>query len=140
METWLNTVLSRINDGTLLPAAYYRELDCDAAGFEWVDFSNSEASIYAFLRHARPDSSGGAPVLVVCNLTPVVRHGYRIGVPHGGRWRELANSDAHVYGGSGQGNGGSVAADEIAIHGRPCSLSLTLPPLGVLFLQPEGGG
>jgi 1,4-alpha-glucan branching enzyme len=79
-------------------------------------------------------------VLVVCNLTPVVRLGYRIGVPYGGLWRELANSDAHAYGGSGQGNGGAVMADAIASHERPSSLCLTLPPLSVLFLQPEGGG
>ena len=77
------------------------------------------------------------PVCVVCNFTPIVRHGYRIGVPRGGKWREVLNSDAPFYGGSGVGNMGEVNASDDACHGRPHTLSLTLPPLGVVVLVPE---
>ena len=113
------------------------ELDFDPAGFEWVDFRDAEKSIISFLRRGRR----GPPLLVVCNFTPVPRYGYRIGVPAGGYWREVLNSDAREYGGSGQGNLGGVWADPIPWHGRPFSLSLTLPPLGCLYFRgPEGGG
>ncbi|HEY6456042.1 MAG TPA: alpha amylase C-terminal domain-containing protein, partial [Steroidobacteraceae bacterium] len=73
----------------------------------------------------------------ICNFTPVVRSGYRVGVPRGGQWRECLNSDATDYGGSGQGNQGLVRTDDHSTHGRPHSLTLTLPPLGVLFLSPQ---
>jgi 1,4-alpha-glucan branching enzyme len=76
-------------------------------------------------------------VLAVCNFTPVPRTGYRVGVPIGGRWVELANSDAEAYGGSGVGNKGAVEADDTPWHGRPHSLTLTLPPLSVLLLAPQ---
>ncbi len=109
------------------------ELDCRPEGFEWVDFSDAGGSVFIYLRHGR----NGAPVLVVCNFTPVLREGYRVGVPHGGRWHELANSDASSYGGSGAGNGGHADTTEVSCHGRPHSLSLTLPPLGVLLLSQE---
>jgi 1,4-alpha-glucan branching enzyme len=108
------------------------ELDTEAAGFEWVDANDSNQSVASYLRK---DRAGGA-VLVVLNYTPVVRAGYRVGVPRGGEWRELLNSDAAVYGGSGMGNWGAVRAQEIASHGRAQSLELTLPPLGALFLKP----
>jgi len=74
-------------------------------------------------------------VLIVCNFTPITRVGYRIGVPTGGYWRELLNSDAHEYNGTGVGNMGCVHAEEVPEHGRPFSLKLTLPPLGALFLK-----
>ena len=74
-------------------------------------------------------------MLVVCNFTPVPRENYRIGVPSGGYWRELLNSDAAEYAGSGIGNQGGVQAEEVSQHGRPYSLSLTLPPLGILFFK-----
>jgi 1,4-alpha-glucan branching enzyme len=77
-------------------------------------------------------------VVAVFNFTPIPRQGYRIGVPSGGFWRERLNGDAPVYGGSGMGNLGGLHAEEIPVHGRPYSLSLTLPPLGALFLMPEG--
>ena len=76
-------------------------------------------------------------ILIVCNFTPVPRYGYRVGVPSGGFWRELLNSDAQEYGGSGMGNLGGVHADAQPTHGRPFSVSLTLPPLSALFLKPE---
>jgi len=72
---------------------------------------------------------------VVCNFTPIPRLGYRVGVPEGGYWRELLNSDGKEYGGSGVGNAGGAQAEEIPAHGRPFSLKLTLPPLGALFLK-----
>jgi 1,4-alpha-glucan branching enzyme len=115
------------------PALHAR--DFNSEGFEWVDCHAGDESVLSFLRHGPQ----GATMLVVINATPVVRENYRIGVPRvagGGRWREVLNSDAPIYGGSGQGNGGGVQAEDSAHHGRPHSLSLTLPPLGVLFLEP----
>jgi 1,4-alpha-glucan branching enzyme len=81
---------------------------------------------------------GDAPVLVVCNFTPVPRENYRIGAPRGGRWVERINTDSKDYGGSGMGNMGAIEADDIACHGRRHSLNLTLPPLGALILEPAG--
>jgi 1,4-alpha-glucan branching enzyme len=108
-------------------------LDCDPAGFEWVDANDSENSVISWLRKGR----AGGLVLVVGNFTPVPRHNYRVGVPHGGIWRELLNSDAREFGGSGQGNMGDVEAAPVAAHGRLFSLNLSLPPLSVLFFKPE---
>ncbi len=96
----------------------------------------------SWLRHpardadGRPVDAGARPVLVVCNFTPVPRTGYHVGVPRGGRWEELGNSDAAEFGGSGVGNLGGVDAVAQPTHGHPWSLPLTLPPLGVLFLAP----
>jgi 1,4-alpha-glucan branching enzyme len=113
------------------PALYQQ--DFSQEGFEWVDCNDADSSVLSFLRL---DRSGGV-VLVICNFTPMVRGNYRVGVPRGGEWRECLNSDAADYGGSGQGNQGLVVADEHSTHGRPFSLSLMLPPLGVLFLSPK---
>ncbi|MBI4512528.1 MAG: 1,4-alpha-glucan branching protein GlgB, partial [Gemmatimonadetes bacterium] len=113
------------------------ELDCDPAGFEWIDGSDYAHSVLAFLRKGKGESD---VVLVVCNFTPVPRHDYRVGVPRGGAWREILNSDAPEYGGSGQGNAGAVQAASIPWHGRAYSLNLTLPPLAVLFLKPAASG
>ena len=113
------------------PALFTRDFSND--GFEWIDCNDSDESIISFLRRG----SHGETLLVIINATPVVRDVYRVGVPQGGRWRERLNSDAPCYGGSGQGNLGEVLADEHwAHHGRPHSLKLKLPPLGVLFLEP----
>nr|WP_314073738.1 1,4-alpha-glucan branching protein GlgB [uncultured Roseococcus sp.] len=109
-------------------------LDCDPAGFRWVVLDDSEASVFAWLRFG-PD--GAAPALVVCNFTPVTRQGYRLGVPQGGDWQEVFNSDAGIYGGSNTGNGGRVFAWDEASHGLEASLSLTLPALGTLVLTPS---
>ena len=108
------------------------EVDFSREGFEWVDTHDWANSIISFIRKPR---SGDRCVLVVCNLTPVPRQNYRVGVPTGGVWREVLNSDATLYGGSGQGNFGSVEAAPIPSHGRFHSLSLTLPPLSVLFFS-----
>jgi 1,4-alpha-glucan branching enzyme len=116
------------------PALY--ELDFRKEGFEWVDFRDWEGSIISFLRKGK---STDDILLVICNFTPVPRHNYRIGVPRGGFWREVLNSDAKIYGGSGHGNFGGVEATPVPSHGKYHSLSLTLPPLGVLFLKSEEG-
>lgn len=110
------------------------ELDCSPDGFEWIDASDADGGVYAFLRKS---AGGESPVLVVCHFTPVVRHDYRIGVPKAGAWAERLNSDAEAYGGSGVGNAGLVEAEAVPYHGRPASLSLTLPPLATLVLQPD---
>ncbi len=109
------------------------EVDFDAAGFEWIDASDHEASTLAWVRRSR----SGDLVLVVCNFTPVPRHNYLLGVPRAGFWRELANSDAHDYGGSGMGNLGGVSSQPMPAHGRHQSLTLTLPPLAALMLKCE---
>jgi 1,4-alpha-glucan branching enzyme len=110
------------------------ELDCDPAGFEWVDCNDSESSVISWIR-----MNGGKDevVLVVCNFTPVPRTGYRVGVPRGGMWRELLNSDAPPYGGGGMGNAGGFEAEPVPFHGRPFSLNLTLPPLGICLFKNE---
>ena len=107
------------------------ELDCEPAGFEWIDCGDAESSVVSLIRKGKSTAN---LVLMVCNFTPVPRQEYRIGAPHGGFWREALNSDATEYGGSGMGNGGGVDADPWPQHGRPFSLALTLPPLSVLFL------
>ena len=107
------------------------EGDCTPEGFEWIDGSDADHSVIAFLRHPKE----GEPVLVVFNFTPVPRPGYRIGVPAAGFWQEILSSDAGVYGGSGVGNQGGLEAEDVAAHGRQWSLPLTLPPLGVVFLK-----
>ncbi len=112
------------------PALHRR--DHDPGGFEWVDCCDWEQSVISFLRR----DERGEEVLVVCNFTPVPRFNYRLGVPRAGFWRELLNSDATVYGGVGYGNLGGVETAPIPMHGRHQSLSLTLPPLAILFLKP----
>jgi 1,4-alpha-glucan branching enzyme len=116
------------------PALY--KIDFGAEGFEWIDFFDWEGSIISFVRKER---SPGALLLIICNFTPVPRLNYRVGVPRGGLWKEVLNSDAALYGGSGYGNFGGVEATPVPAHGRDHSLSVTLPPLSVLFLKSEGG-
>ena len=86
------------------------------------------------LAYLRRSGDGARVLACVANLSPVVREGYRVGLPHGGRWVEALNTDATVYGGSGQGNGGAVEATPVPWHGQPFSAVLTLPPLAVLWL------
>src|SRR5690606_31930977 len=106
-----------------------------AGGFEWIDCNDAEQSILSYLRRGQ---DGKSYAVVLCNFTPVVRQGYRVGVPGGGYYRERLNTDAVEYGGSGVGNLGGSRAEAVPWHGRPCSLSLTLPPLAVVVLVPEG--
>jgi 1,4-alpha-glucan branching enzyme len=113
----------------------FSETDFDAAGFDWIDANDADSSVYCFLRRAK---SSQQQVLVILNCTPVVREQYRVGVPRGGWWQEIFNSDASEYWGSGVGNSGGVEATPYPMHGRDHSLLLTLPPLGALFLRSEG--
>ncbi|MCI0916602.1 1,4-alpha-glucan branching protein GlgB [Pseudomonas stutzeri] len=110
------------------------ELDSDPEGFQWLIGDDRANSVFAWLRR----SSTGHPLLVVGNFTPVVREGYRVGVPENGRWLEIFNSDAECYAGSNVGNGGGILAEALPSHGQDVSLSLTLPPLGVVILRPQG--
>jgi 1,4-alpha-glucan branching enzyme len=111
--------------------------DADPSGFRWIIGDDDTHSIFAWLR--LDPSGAAAPVLAVVNATPTVHYGYRVGVPVGGRWTELLNSDAEIYGGSGMGNLGGVDAEEHAWHGYDRSLPLTIPPLGVVLLRPATG-
>jgi 1,4-alpha-glucan branching enzyme len=118
------------------PSLYER--DCDGAGFQWIDCNDAEQSTLAFLRQGE---SAAVTVLAAFNFTPVPRHNYRLGVPWGGEWVEVLNSDAPLYGGSGQGNMGRLRAAPISSHGRPHAINVTLPPLGmVLFKGVKEGG
>jgi 1,4-alpha-glucan branching enzyme len=110
------------------------ELDSDWAGFEWIDCNDVARSVLTFLRKGnRPEDT----LLFICNFTPAPRHNYRVGAPDGGFWKEIMNSDAPLYGGSGQGNMGGVEASPLPMHGRPWSLSVTAPPLGVVIFKAE---
>jgi 1,4-alpha-glucan branching enzyme len=112
------------------PALY--ELDAEPAGFEWIDCNDSHSSIISFLRHSK---DGRRDILFVCNFTPVPRYNYRVGVPAGEKWIEALNSDAPLYGGGGLGNCGRAEWSPIPIHGRPTSLSITVPPLATLVFR-----
>lgn len=109
------------------------QLDCGAGGFEWVDADDALSSVLSFLRKG----AGGEQVLAVFNCTPVPRSNHRLGVSQPGRWVELLNTDAELFGGSSQGNLGGVDAAPAPRKDQPFSLSLTLPPLAALFLKPE---
>lgn len=108
------------------------ELDCHPQGFEWIDCNDSEQSVVSLMRHGK---STDEVILVVCNFTPLPRYNYRVGVPTGGFWHELLNSDALDYSGSGMGNLGGVVAEPINQHNQPYSLNLTLPPLAIAFFK-----
>jgi len=110
------------------------ELDCEAGGFEWIDCRDTEQSVVSFMRKGKSMSD---IILIAGNFTPVPRIPYRLGVPRGGYWRELLNSDGREYGGSGLGNSGGVQALPEAWHDRPASIDLVLPPMAVLILKSE---
>jgi 1,4-alpha-glucan branching enzyme len=114
------------------PAAH--RCDTDPAGFEWIDADDAHNSVLSYIRR---DNVTAEQLLVVCNCTPLIRERYRVGVPAEGFWREILNSDAHTYGGTGVGNFGGVQSEEIPTHGRSHSVDLTLPPLGIVVLKVE---
>ena len=114
------------------PALHDQDFTGD--GFAWVDFHDAEESIVSFLRQGKNPQD---TVLVVCNCTPMPRSNYIVGVPRGGYWREMLNSDAAIYGGSGSGNLGGVDAAPVAAQGHFHSLALNLPPLGIVYLKPS---
>jgi 1,4-alpha-glucan branching enzyme len=111
------------------------EKDCEAGGFDWMDCNDAAGSIYSFVRRGKTTDD---VILCVCNLTPVVRHDYRVGVPAPGFWKELLNSDSGLYWGSNVGNNGGVYAEFVPFHNQPYSVLLTLPPLGAVFLKGRG--
>jgi 1,4-alpha-glucan branching enzyme len=111
------------------------ELDHEHEGFEWVDANDFESSALTYLRKAR---STGDVLLIACNFTPIARQAYRIGVPRGGVWREVLNTDATPYGGSGAGNMGGLEATPAPLHGRPYSVNALLPPLSVVVFKSDG--
>jgi 1,4-alpha-glucan branching enzyme len=108
--------------------------DSDASGFRWIEADDADHSVYSFMRLG---SQAQQQLLAVCNLTPVPRTDWRIGVPQGGLWREVLNTDSDHYGGSNVGNHGGVNAEPVPMHGQPCSLRLNLPPLAVLWFELE---
>jgi len=112
------------------PALHRR--DAVSTGFRWVVGDDRSNSVFAFLRYG---SEADPPVLVVCNMTPVPRHSYGIGVPRPGLWRELLNTDSVLYGGSNMGNAGAVETTPVQQHGEAQSLVLTLPPLAAVYLR-----
>jgi 1,4-alpha-glucan branching enzyme len=124
---WLEDLNKAYRD---IPAMH--ELDMSPDGFEWIDCCDTENSIVSLMRRSksRPDEM----LVVVLNFTPEPRYNYQIGVPRSGHWREMLNSDAAIYGGSGQGNMGGIDAVPLPMHGRRWSATLTLPPLGAVFL------
>ncbi|MBL1255542.1 1,4-alpha-glucan branching protein GlgB [Methylocystis sp. Sn-Cys] len=111
--------------------------DCESEGFEWVVVDDAESSVFAFLRYG---SDRTRPILVVSNFTPVPRRHYRLGLPYAGRWREILNSDASPYGGSGQGNLGGVDAKEEGFAGFPAMAEIQIPPLATLFFEFDNAG
>lgn len=119
----------------------YRDLaalharDCEAEGFRWIIGDDADHSVFAWQRREGPADTG---VVVICNFTPVPRPAYRVGLPVSGVWRELLNTDAELYGGSGLGNFGRVTATDTPSHGLPASADLLLPPLAALYLQWDG--
>ena len=127
LERWV-TDLNRLHREE--PALH--DLDFDEAGFEWVIVDEADNGVLSFLRKGK---KAGEAILIACNWTPVPRTGYRIGVPRSGVWKELLNSDAKEYWGSGWGNLGKKEAEKVPWNGRPYSLNLALPPLSILFLK-----
>jgi 1,4-alpha-glucan branching enzyme len=108
------------------------EADVDSAGFQWIDSNNADDNAVAFLRKS---SATGRQILVTGNFSPVIRNGYRVGVPKPGYYREIMNTDSHLYGGSNFGNGGGVEAQAFACHGLPYSVVVSLPPLAVVWFE-----
>ena len=129
LQRWLEDLNRLYRDEPAL-----HELDAEG-GFEWIDANDSENSVLSFLRRGR--STDGV-VVVLCNFTPIPRPNYLVGVPRGGTWREVLNSDAEIYGGSGWGNLGVLESIPIPIHGRQRALNVTLPPLACVFLHSGG--
>jgi 1,4-alpha-glucan branching enzyme len=126
INRWLEDLNKAYRD---IPA--FHEQDMVPEGFEWIDCCDTENSIVSLTRYGKDRTK---PIVAALNFTPMPRYNYQIGVPSNGHWREVLNSDATLYGGSGQGNMGGVDASPIPLHGRKWSVTLTLPPLGAVFL------
>lgn len=118
---------------THLPALH--QYDCDSRGFAWLDHHNAEQSIYSFVRFGK---KGEKPVVVVCNFTPQVHHNFRIGVPEYGQYHETLNTDAEIYGGSNQGNEGTIYSQPTPWQNQPASITITVPPLSTVIFSFAG--
>jgi 1,4-alpha-glucan branching enzyme len=129
----LQAFVKALNDFYRSQPALY-QVDFHWEGFEWVDFRDVEGSVVCFLRRAENKSDY---LLYCCNFTPVPRTGYRVGVPEAGFFEEVLNTDSEHFGGSNVGNGGLVSSRAIACHGRPFSISVTMPPLSVVVFRPR---
>ncbi|MEW6740664.1 MAG: 1,4-alpha-glucan branching protein GlgB [Nitrospirota bacterium] len=129
----LQRFLSDLNNLYITEPAMH-EVDFEWHGFEWIDFHDSDNSVISFIRRAKNHDDF---LVFVFNLTPIPRFGYRVGVPRGGFYREILNSDSEIYWGGNIGNAGGVYADNVPCHARQFSLNLILPPLSVLILKPE---
>jgi 1,4-alpha-glucan branching enzyme len=127
----LQRLVAQLNRVYRASPALYQQ-DFSPAGFEWIAADEADTSVFAFLRKAR---DGAPPLLVVSNMTPVPRTNYLLGVPLGGVWREILNTDAVEFGGSGWGNLGGVESAPVRSHGRMQAVNLTLPPLSTLILE-----
>jgi 1,4-alpha-glucan branching enzyme len=114
------------------PALHAR--DCEPDGFRWIVVDDAAQSVFAWMRFG---AEGDPPVAVACNFTPIPRNGYRIGLPHAGRWREVLNSDATPYGGAGSGNLGEIHAELQPSHGFEASAAIVLPPMSAVFFRFE---
>jgi 1,4-alpha-glucan branching enzyme len=121
--------LNRVYHGH--PALWER--DSEPAGFGWIDPNDTDSNVLSFIRW----SAGGEPLVCLCNFSPVVREGYRLGLPRTGRWKEVLNTDAEAYGGSNVGNLGAVESEAIGWDGQPASARVTLPPLATVWLAPD---
>jgi 1,4-alpha-glucan branching enzyme len=111
------------------------EMDFERSGFKWIDFHDADNSVISYLRK---DKSGKSILAVACNLTPVPRYNYRVGVPYSGPWKEILNSDATEYCGSGQGNLGGAEAAPASFYGKfDFTLSVTLPPLAIVVFKKQ---
>jgi 1,4-alpha-glucan branching enzyme len=110
-------------------------LDTEGSGFSWIDANDSSNNVLSFIRF--PKDPADSPLVCVANFSAVPHHDYRLGLPAGGTWTELLNTDADAYAGSGVGNLGVVKADLGEHHGQPASASVTLPPLATLWLRPS---
>ncbi|MBR5951626.1 MAG: alpha amylase C-terminal domain-containing protein, partial [Actinomycetaceae bacterium] len=127
------SLVKRLNEVYREHSALWEE-DFSPAGFEWIIADDADSNVIAYLRK---NSDGSDVVAVVCNFSGIPRIDYRLGLPRSGRWREVVNTDAIEYGGSGVGNLGAVRAEDIPWHGRPYSSLVQLPPFGVLYLVPS---
>jgi 1,4-alpha-glucan branching enzyme len=130
----LQTMVRELNSLYRREPALY-EVDFHHTGFEWIDFRDGDGSVISFIR--RPEKASHF-LMFCCNFTPVPRHTYRLGVPEEGFYEEIFNSDSEIFGGSNLGNGGLVSSLPEASHGRPQSIAITLPPLGVLAFRKRG--
>ena len=129
----LQTMVKQLNALYRSEPSLY-QVDYSFAGFEWIDFRDADSSVISFLRLAKNRDDF---LVFACNFTPVPRRHYRIGVPRPGVYREVFNSDSAMFGGSNVGNSGEVRAEQVSLHGRPASIAITLPPLGVVVFKPK---